>query len=89
MQLRSGVRFRAVLRYPLGTVGIVRRAYRDRWDRRSTTTPAGELTYVVCPGPDPFIGSARLDGRPIAPEDAHRALQHLGHADAGLRYIGD
>jgi hypothetical protein len=67
----------------------VRPAYRDRWDRRTATTPAGELAYVVCPGPEPFIGSARLDGRPIAPLDAHRVLELLGHADAGLCYLGD
>ena len=67
----------------------MRRAYVDRWDRRQVSTPLGGLSYVVCSGPQPFIGSARLEGQPIAPVEAHGALQQLGHVDAGLPYLGD
>lgn len=59
------------------------------WVRHTVMTPAGELTYTVFPGPEPFVGCTRLDGVPIAPVDAHRHLEAVGHEHAALMFLGE
>ena len=41
------------------------------------------------PGPPPFFGCSRLDGKPIAPAEAHRLLEQVGDEHAARPYIGD
>jgi hypothetical protein len=62
----------------------------QRWERHTAAVREGVLTYTVFPGGDgPFVGYTRLDGRPIAPSDAHRYLAAAGHEHAALKLLGE
>ena len=65
-------------------------SFREHWIGHAVSTPAGEVTYTVFPGAGtPFVGCTRLDGVPIAPADAHRHLEGVGHEHAAMTFLGE
>jgi hypothetical protein len=67
----------------------VSNAFLDSWQHHVVDVDAGELAYIVFPGPPPFMGASKLDGRSIAPVEAQRLLAAAGHEHAELGCIGD
>ena len=63
--------------------------FRDPWQDHTVAVDAGTLSYTVFPGPQPFISATSLDGRPLAPVNAHELLEQAGHEHTDLGFIGD
>jgi len=63
--------------------------FKVRWLERTVATGGGVLTWTEYPGRGrTFVGCTKLDGREIAPTDAHRLLVTVGHPAAELDCLG-
>ena len=89
VNLRAASPHRQTRRLPWANMRGRVHNFREHWVEHRVATPAGELAFIVFPGPPPWLGCTRLDDVPIAPADARRILSQVGDEHAAMAHIGD